>query len=231
MPDADEADRQDMQKEAPQKLLDAKLHHALLVVMGRIAPAKAHLSVRHFDESVIRDGDAMRVIAQVLENVFRATKWSFGVDDPIMAAGLAEEGSKGTRCGQILQLSREMQFAGSKGSFKGVEELAAKGFRHCLDRKKKVEARPDPAGAVWRNTAFWNHRMYMWMMLQFLIPGMENAEKADLGAKKSWIACEFHQGCGTEAEQQGVDGFLVGEGQRPQFVRQGENQVHVAHGQ
>ena len=34
MPDADEAGRQDMQKEAPKKLLDSKLHHALLVVMA-----------------------------------------------------------------------------------------------------------------------------------------------------------------------------------------------------
>ena len=51
--------------------------------------------------------------------------------------------------------------------------------------------------------------MYVWMMLQLLIPGMQHAEEADFGAEQSRIACEFHQGFGAEAEQKRVDELLL----------------------
>lgn len=90
MPDADEADREDMQKETPKKLLNSKRHHAFLVVMSGIAPAKANQPVGQSDQSVIGNSDAVCVVAQVLKNVLWAAKWSFGIDDPLMAAALPE---------------------------------------------------------------------------------------------------------------------------------------------
>ncbi len=90
MPDADEVAREDMPKEAPQKLFDPKRDHPFLVVMGRIAPAKAPRPVLQFNQSVVGDGDTVRVIAQVPENVLRAAEWSFGVDHPLVAAAWAE---------------------------------------------------------------------------------------------------------------------------------------------
>jgi hypothetical protein len=41
MPDAHEAQGEHVQKETPKKLFDAQRHHALLIAMSRIAPAKA----------------------------------------------------------------------------------------------------------------------------------------------------------------------------------------------
>jgi hypothetical protein len=43
-----------------------------------------------FDQSVIGNSDAVCVVAQILKNVFWATKWSFGVNEPIMTAALPE---------------------------------------------------------------------------------------------------------------------------------------------
>jgi hypothetical protein len=49
----------------------------------------------------------------------------------------------------------------------------------------------------------------MGMMLQPLIPGMEQAEEADLGSKVSRIASNLEQSGRTAAEQQAIDQPLV----------------------
>jgi hypothetical protein len=54
----------------------------------------------------------------------------------------------------------------------------------------------------------------MGMMLQPLIPGMEQAEEADLGSKVSRIASNLEQSGRTAAEQQAID-------QPPVLERQG----------
>ena len=127
-----------------------------------------------------------------------------------MAAALAQERGKARGVDSILQLAGKMQLAGGESLPQRVQELAAKQFGHRFDWKKEVVTRPDPAGAVRGNAAFRNHGMYVRMMLQFLVPGVEDAEKADLGAEQSRVACKLHQGFGAEAEQKSVDGFLVG---------------------
>ena len=56
MPDADEAWRQDMQKEPPQKLVESQVHQSLLVLMRRVAPAEHDLAVFQRHQTVIGDG-------------------------------------------------------------------------------------------------------------------------------------------------------------------------------
>jgi hypothetical protein len=50
-----------MLEEAAQKLFVTERHHTALAVMSIILPSKRHLSVGHFDKSMIGDGDAMGV--------------------------------------------------------------------------------------------------------------------------------------------------------------------------
>jgi hypothetical protein len=47
------------------------------------------------------------------------------------------------------------------------------------------------------------------MKLQALIPAMEHAEEADLGAKMPRIASDFEQGLSTGMEEQVIDQPLV----------------------
>jgi hypothetical protein len=209
MPDAHETIRQDVQKETMKKLLDPQREDAFLVFVGRVAPAEADLPLAQFNQPVIGDSDAVRVVAQVVENVFWPTKGPLGVDDPFMAAALMQQRSESPRRGELLQLTGKMQLAGGQSCPERVQEFSAKSFGHRLDRKKEVVARPDPVGAVRGNAAFRDHGMHMRMMLQFLVPGVENAEKADLGAKQPRITCELHQGFGAKAEQKRVNLFLV----------------------
>src|ERR1039458_9794928 len=71
----------------------------------------------------------------------------------------------------------------------------------------------------------------MRMKLQALIPAMEHAEEADLGAKMPGIASDLKQGLGAGVKEQVVDEPLVLQCKRGQFPRQSENGMDVASGQ
>ena len=44
---------------------------------------------------------------------------------------------------------------------------------------------------IWSQTASGNYTVNMRMMLQSLVPGMEHAEEADLGAEMGAVSCGF----------------------------------------
>jgi len=52
------------------------------------------------------------------------------------------------------------------------------------------------------------------MMLEFLVPGVQDAEEADLGAEPLRVACDLKQCLGASPEQQGVDLAFVLQRQR-----------------
>ena len=61
--------------------------------------------------------------------------------------------------------------------------------------------------------------MHVRVMFEFLIPSVEHAEEADLGAEMFGIASDFEEGCGTALQQEMVQKFLVLQGERRQFMR------------
>src|SRR5882724_3924337 len=71
----------------------------------------------------------------------------------------------------------------------------------------------------------------MRMMLQSLVPGVEHAEEADLGAEVTRIAGKFEQRRCTSSEQQIVKQPFILQCERSQFPREGEDDVHVTGGQ
>src|SRR5712692_1131301 len=70
--------------------------------------------------------------------------------------------------------------------------------------------------------------MHMRMESEFLIPVMENAEEADLGAEVFGIAGDFKKRLRTGAKQEIVDDLLVLQGQWCQLTRKREDHMHVA---
>src|ERR1017187_6035498 len=71
----------------------------------------------------------------------------------------------------------------------------------------------------------------MGMMLQFLIPGVQDAEESDLSAEVLGVAGDIDQRLGTAAESQAIHHLLVLQSQRRQFVRERENDVGIGCGQ
>jgi len=83
--DADEALGEQVKKEATEKLIARDSHHFLLIVVGRVPPTKGDVAFVERNQSMIGDGDAMGVAAEILQHVFGSAEGWFGVDDPIFA--------------------------------------------------------------------------------------------------------------------------------------------------
>jgi hypothetical protein len=71
----------------------------------------------------------------------------------------------------------------------------------------------------------------MRVKLEFLVPGVEHAEEADLGTQMGRIARDLEQGFGAGPEQQTIDEFPVLESHPSQLWRQGEDDVDIGRGQ
>ena len=69
--------------------------------MGIVSPAEGDAIVGEGHEAMVRDGDAMGVAGQVVENVFSAAEWRLGVDHPVLPEELAKEVAEAARSGQM----------------------------------------------------------------------------------------------------------------------------------
>lgn len=73
--------------------------------------------------------------------------------------------------------------------------------------------------------------MDMRVVFEFLVPGVQHAEEANVSSEVFWITSDFAQRLGAGAEQQSVDNALVLQCQWGEKMREGEDDVGVAGGQ
>jgi len=66
-------------------------HDLLLATVGIVSPTERDAIVFEGHEAMVRDGDAVSVAGQVVENVFGAAEGRLGVNDPVLLAELPEE--------------------------------------------------------------------------------------------------------------------------------------------
>src|SRR6266853_2178605 len=104
-----------MQEEAAQELIQGYGHQFLLIVVRRVPPAKGDLAVGQRDQSMVGDGHAMGVAAEVLEHIFGAAEGWFGVDDPVFSEQRSEPGSEDFVLGEQSQIAGKMKLAVLKG--------------------------------------------------------------------------------------------------------------------
>ena len=71
----------------------------------------------------------------------------------------------------------------------------------------------------------------VWMRLQGLSPGVQDAEKADLGTETLWVRGDFQQGRGRGVEQESEQGLSVLPDQRDKQVRHAEDEMEIVHWQ
>jgi hypothetical protein len=92
--DANKALGEQVLQESAQELIPRKGHQFLLVVVSRIAPTKGDLAVGQRDQSMVGDGHAMGVTAEILEHIVGTAEGWFGVDDPVFSEQWSEPGSE-----------------------------------------------------------------------------------------------------------------------------------------
>jgi len=197
-----------VQEEPPQKLLGGDRHKPLLSLVGIILPAERDLAVGKVHDPVVRDGNAMCIARQVVEDMFRSTEGSLGVDHPILTKQRAQKGMEGFLFAESFEATGEQQFAVTESLLESGDELAAKDTAQHLYRQEEWVARLDPALVIGRETAGGNYAVDVRVMLEILPPGVEDTQEADLCAKVLWIGGDLQQGCAAGSEQEVVDDFL-----------------------
>ena len=83
--DAYKAFGKHVQEEAAQEFIDSKSQQLLFVVVSGIAPAKSDCLSGKRDQTMIGDGDAMGVAAQILEHILGAAERWFRVHHPVLS--------------------------------------------------------------------------------------------------------------------------------------------------
>src|SRR5713101_2676087 len=226
--DADEAFGEQVQQESAQELLQRQGQQLLFIVVSGVAPTESDLAVHQRDQAMVGDRHAVRVAAQILEHIVRAPEGWFGVDHPVVSEQWPEPGGEGLRLGEQCQISVKAELAVLERSLETRDELAAKHATEHPDGKKEPVAWFHPVGVIERQSPGGHHAMHMRMKSEFLIPGVQHAEEADLRAEVPGIAGDFQKGFRTGAKQKIVDDLLILQSQWGERTRQGEDHMHVA---
>ena len=97
----------------------------MLAVGCIILPAEGDAVILEADQAMVRDGDAVRVAGEVVEDVFCSTERSLGIDDPILQEELPQETLEAIRRRKFLQRAMELELALEQKLLKLGRELAA----------------------------------------------------------------------------------------------------------
>src|ERR1035437_5980630 len=90
----------------------------------------------------------MRIAGQILEHLFGATEWRFGVYDPLDPVSLVAQCFKRRRLGQVGYLSMKLKLAFSKRFPEISQKLVPEETAQYPNRKKERLRATDPACAV-----------------------------------------------------------------------------------
>jgi hypothetical protein len=193
-----------------------------------VLPPKRDGVVRHVDEPVVRDRDAVGVPREVVEHVGGAAKGRLGVHDPRLAIQRSQEGAKGGIRLQRRQRAREIEAPLSKGRPDAGHELAAKDFPQDRDRQEEARTGVDPPGAVRGQAAHRHDAVDVRMVLQPLAPRVQHHQPANGAAQSLRIPRDLQQGFSGRLKQEVVHHALVDEGEAGERLRHGEDEVDVA---
>jgi len=135
--DADEASGKQVQQEAAQELIERQGHQLVFAVVSGIAPAKRDLVIDQGDESLVGDGDAMGVVAQITERILGASKGRFGVDVPVVSEQGSYPGGEGFGVSGRFQVAVEPQLSLLEVRLRADTNLPRKTRLSTLTGRKK----------------------------------------------------------------------------------------------
>jgi len=126
-----------VQEEAAQELIDGQSHQPLLVAVGGVSPPERNIASGKSDESVVGDGDAVGVSAEIAYGMLGTTEGRFAIDHPVMPEQLAEPGGEDLGLSEAFQIAIEAQLSFAAGALQGSHELTAKNPAQHLDGKEE----------------------------------------------------------------------------------------------
>jgi hypothetical protein len=226
--DAHEAARHDVEEEPPEEFLDREAHDFEAVAVGVVPPAKLDLPVLPGDEPVIGQRDAVRVAAQVGEDLGGAREGPFRVDDPGHGPQRAAETRECRGIGQRRRAAGEGQVSRGGGAVERGEELAAEDEGEGSHGEEKPRRpRPDPARPVGGQPATGDETVEVQMLRQILPPRVQDGGDADRAAEMPRVSPKGEERVGGRSKQQRIDHARIPLSQRVEGVRQGEDDMKV----
>src|SRR5919197_1617192 len=115
-----------MQQKTADKFVGVERHGLDTIVLTTVTVGEADPPVTHVEEPVVRDGDAMGIAADIVQDVGRAGKGRLGVDNPLFGIELSAKLCKALGDSQSWGALREVH--GASGACLGQRrtDLAAK---------------------------------------------------------------------------------------------------------
>jgi hypothetical protein len=83
-------------QEAAQELICGDRHDFLLAAVGIVFPAKRDPIILERHQSMVGDGDAVRIAGEIIQNVLGTAERWLGIDDPVLVEELSEKLAKAT---------------------------------------------------------------------------------------------------------------------------------------
>jgi len=103
--------------------------------MSIVLPAKRDAIIVEGDETMVGDGNAVRVTSQRVEDMFWPTERRLSVHDPVLMEELLEETMEAVPLREAHQRAMELEPALIKEHLKAGSELAAKDAAQNTDRQ------------------------------------------------------------------------------------------------
>ena len=122
-----------MQQKAAQELIDGQRQQPLLVGMGGVSPAEGDVALFEGDESMVGDGDAVGVAAEITQRMFRSAEGWLGIDDPVVAEEGSAPSGEGSWIHKWGEVSMELELVVAEDGLQSVFELAAKDLAEHID--------------------------------------------------------------------------------------------------
>ena len=178
--DSRESAGQDMEKKTANEFRSIKSHDSLSIVLSIIPPTKGNRLVIHLDQAMIRDGDAMGVAGQVIEDLLRVSKWRLAINHPLVFPTFFQKPTERVGVRKALRLTFQLEFRFPIRLFETVKEEFAKSPGKDSDGKKEILSGSDPFLAVLGKPTARDHAMEMRVEEKILSPSVQNGGKPDL---------------------------------------------------
>ena len=144
----------------------------------------------------------MGIGAEIAKHRIGSAERRFAVDHPLRRVKLTDQTPKQFGLSQTAKQAVELELSGSVSVLERFEKLAAEHFaENRLGEKEAVIPRAYPTGVIGRQAASGHDAVNVGVMLQLLIPSVQDAEETDLGAEMFRVRGNFDQRLGAAAKQ------------------------------
>jgi len=227
MTDALEAVGQHVQEEPAHELVGGERHASWRGAVAIILPGETDRAAIHADQSMIGNGDPVRVPAQVGQCLGRPGEGALGEHNPFGAAQRRQHHIEFTAVGEWHQFAEETHLASAMDRRQLVKEQAAIEPRKHAHGQKEAGTAGDPSLAIGRYPTARDNAVDVGMVRQRLPPCVQHHRRADLGAETSGIAGNRAQRFGCSLEQHSIKQCLVLAGDGRDRCRQGEHDMEI----